>query len=91
MHTVRMNITLPGDVAAHLNKIRNKSAFIAESIKERVRHIEEEQLSRQLEAAYRDEVTETEAAGEAETWDGASADGLEGEEDETWRDIHSQL
>lgn len=89
MHTVRMNITLPDDVARRLKRIKNKSAFIAESLKERFEHLEEEQLLSQLEAAYKTEALE--AAHDVEIWDGVVADGLEGEEDETWRDIHRKL
>lgn len=89
MHTVRMNITLPEDVAGRLKRIKNKSAFIAESLKERFEHIEEEQLLCQLEAAYKAEALE--ADHDIEVWDGVTADGIEGEEDETWRNIHGKL
>lgn len=89
MHTVRMNITLPEDVAERLKKIKNKSAFITESLKGRFEHLEEEQLLSQLEAAYKAEALE--AVHDVEIWDGVVADGLEGEEDETWRDIHGKL
>lgn len=89
MHTVRMNITLPEDVARHLKKVQNKSAFIAESVREKLEHLEEQRLLSQLEAAYKEEATE--GVGDAKIWDGATADGIEEEEDEAWRDIHSQL
>lgn len=89
MHTVRMNITLPEDVAGRLKRIKNKSAFIAESLKEKFEHLEEEQLLSQLEAAYKAEALE--ADRDIEVWDGVVADGLEGEDDETWRDIHNKL
>lgn len=82
MHTVRMNITLPEDVARQIEGIKNKSAFIAESIKERLEHLREAQLSRQLEAAYKEEAVE--ASGEVEVWDGVSADGIEEDMDEAW-------
>ena len=35
MNTARLNITLPGDVAKLLSGIKNKSAYIAEAIKEK--------------------------------------------------------
>lgn len=86
MHTVRMNITLPEDVARHLKKIKNKSAFIAESIKEKIEHLEETHLLQQLEAAYQEETLLY--MEDAKLLNGAVADGLTGDEDETWRNIY---
>ena len=37
MSTVRMNITLPEDVGKILAEVNNKSAYIAEAIKEKKR------------------------------------------------------
>lgn len=89
MNTVRMNITLPEDVARHLKKIKNKSAFIAESIKEKIEHIEEAHLLQQLEAAYQEETLL--CMEDAKLLDGAVADGLTEDEDETWRNIYREL
>ncbi len=36
MNTVRFNITLPFEIAEMLKNVKNKSAFIAEAIRERV-------------------------------------------------------
>jgi hypothetical protein len=35
MNTVRVNITLPMEIAQMLRNVKNKSAFIAEAIRER--------------------------------------------------------
>ncbi len=86
MHTVRMNITLPEDVARHLKKIKNKSAFIAESIKEKIEHLEETHMLQQLEAAYQEETLLY--MEDAKLLDGAVADGLTEDEDEAWRNIY---
>ena len=53
MNTVRINITLPEEVGRILSKVKNKSAYIAEAIKEKKRMDDEERMKRELEAAYR--------------------------------------
>ena len=56
MNMVRMNITLPEDLARQLDKLvgpRKKSHFIAESLKERVKRIEEDKLQKMLEEGYK--------------------------------------
>jgi hypothetical protein len=37
MNTVRMNITIPGDVGDILAEVKNKSAYIAEAVREKKR------------------------------------------------------
>lgn len=53
MSTVRFNITLPEDVGEILAGIENKSAYIAEAIKEKKRMEEKEKMKKQLAAAYK--------------------------------------
>ena len=58
MNTARLNITLPGDVAKLLSGIKNKSAYIAEAIKEKKRLEEKERERKKLETAYKQAVKE---------------------------------
>ena len=56
MNMVRMNITLPEDLARQLDKLvgpRKKSRFITETLKERVKKIEEDKLQKMLEEGYK--------------------------------------
>lgn len=56
MRTVRLNITLPEDLAQALEKLaspRQKSSFIAEAVRQRIKQIESEELERELEEGYR--------------------------------------
>ena len=53
MNTARLNITLPEDVAKLLWGIKNKSAYIAEAIKQKKMMEEKEKMKRTLEAAYK--------------------------------------
>jgi len=52
MSTVRMNITLPEDVGRILAKVNNKSAYIAEAIKEKKRVEDKAKIRKQLAVAY---------------------------------------
>ena len=56
MNAVRMNITLPEELARKLDKLagsRNKSRFIAESLRQRIEEIQNEQLQELLEEGYK--------------------------------------
>ena len=56
MNMVRMNITIPEDLARQLDKLvgpRKKSHFITETLKERVKKIEEDKLQKMLEEGYK--------------------------------------
>ena len=56
MNMVRMNITIPEDLARRLNDlvgIRGKSRFIDETIKDRIKKMEQEEIERRLEEGYR--------------------------------------
>jgi len=51
-----MNITIPEDLARQLDQLvdsRKKSRFIAETLKERVKKIEEDKLQKMLEEGYK--------------------------------------
>lgn len=55
MNMVRMNITIPEDLARQLDQLvdsRKKSRFIAETLKDRVKEIEEDKLKKMLEEGY---------------------------------------
>lgn len=75
MNTARLNITLPDDVARILSGVKNKSAYIAEAIRERRQLEEKEKMRKKIEAAYREAAKE-----DYETykeWEDTLKDGLE--------------
>lgn len=79
MNTARLNITLPEDVAKLISGIKNKSAYIAEAIKEKKRLEDKEKMKKKLDTAYKQAAKE-----DYETykkWEGTLKDGLE---DGTW-------
>ena len=53
MNTARLNITLPEDVVKLLSGVKNKSAYIAEAIKEKKRIEEKEREKKKLETSYK--------------------------------------
>jgi len=56
MSMVRMNITIPEDLVNKLDQLvgpRKKSRFITETLKERVKKIEEDKLQKMLEEGYK--------------------------------------
>jgi len=48
----RLNITIPEDIAMKLNKISNKSKFIAEAVKEKLEKLEMQELEKILAEGY---------------------------------------
>lgn len=48
----RLNITIPEDIAKKLNKISNKSKFIAEAVKEKLEKLEMQELEKILAEGY---------------------------------------
>lgn len=48
MNTVRINITLPLEIAEMLKNVKNKSSYIAEAVKERIEREERANLIREL-------------------------------------------
>ncbi len=73
MNTSRLNITLPVDIVKKLNQERNKSAFIAEAIREKMERDERDRLKKELADAYRASAEEDRTVN-AE-WDSVSGDG----------------
>lgn len=56
MRTVKLNFTIPQDVAAQLKASvgeRGRSAFVARAIRERLRELEEERLNAELVEGYK--------------------------------------
>ncbi len=56
MNTVRLNITLPKEIAEQLDNLtepKKKSHFIAETLRQRIERIQYEQLQKLLEEGYK--------------------------------------
>jgi len=56
MNMVRMNITIPEELAQKLDQIvssRKKSRFIADSLREKIKRIEEEETEKRLAEGYK--------------------------------------
>ena len=56
MNTVRLNVTLPEELARQLDNLagtRKKSRFIAETLRQRIEKIQNEQLQTLLEEGYK--------------------------------------
>lgn len=75
MNKVRLNITLPKNVANMLNKVKNKSAFIAEAIKERVERKRRTQVMEALREGYKASREEDKII--SDEWDSTIGDGIE--------------
>ena len=75
MNTVRVNITLPLDIAEMLKKVKNKSSFIAEAIRERIEREEKANLIRELSEGYK--VRKKEDKEISLEWDTTSGDGID--------------
>ena len=75
MNTVRMNITLPVEIAEMLKNVKNKSSFIAEAIRERIEMEEKIHLVKELAEGYKVRKSEDEQL--ALEWDTASGDGID--------------
>jgi nicotinamide riboside kinase len=67
-----MNITLPFDLGMKLKKTRNRSAFIADSVREKLEREERERFVKELQAAYAQSSSDEKALNE--DWDAASGD-----------------
>jgi metal-responsive CopG/Arc/MetJ family transcriptional regulator len=62
MSVVRLNITLPEELARQLEKVagsRNKSSFIADTLKQRIKEMQEEELNKILEEGYKERKQES--------------------------------
>ena len=56
MNTVRLNITLPEDLAHELDRLvgpRKKSRFITETLRQQIKKIQNEQMEKLLEEGYK--------------------------------------
>ncbi len=56
MSAVRLNITIPNELASQLDKLvgpRKKSHFIAEALRQRIVEIQEQKLNQILEEGYK--------------------------------------
>ncbi len=56
MSVVRLNVTIPEELARQLDELvgpRKKSQFIAETLRQRIEKIQEEELNKILEEAYK--------------------------------------
>lgn len=84
MAYTRMNITVPASVAKRLEKVPNKSAFIARAVVERFAALAKEERRVRLLKAYRDASQDPAYMAEerllARELGGADADGLERED-----------
>lgn len=75
MNTVRLNITLPSDIAEAIKGIKNKSAFIADVLKERLEREKRKRLVNALRDGYM--ATREEDKKLATEWDSTSGDGID--------------
>lgn len=76
MSTVRLNITLPEELSKKLDELtgpRKKSRFISETIAQRIRQIQSEQLEDQLEEGYK--ATKKEALALTREFEAADLEG----------------
>jgi len=73
---IRMNITMPEEVVKKLEKVKNKSRFIAEAVKEKMHNDEKKKLKGELIEGYKAQNTQ-EYKNEIGEWDAISADGWE--------------
>ncbi|MBI4667876.1 MAG: hypothetical protein HY747_01625 [Elusimicrobia bacterium] len=74
MDTVRLNITLPKGLGRQLEHLRNKSAFIAEALRERFAKKQKERMFLKLKEAYYK--AGKEEARLNEDWDFTTGDNL---------------
>jgi metal-responsive CopG/Arc/MetJ family transcriptional regulator len=75
MNTVRVNITLPSEIAEMLKDVKNKSMFIAEAIRERIEKEKKAHLIKELSEGYK--VSKAEEKKLVEDWDTTSRDGID--------------
>ncbi|MBI4371386.1 MAG: hypothetical protein HY552_03715 [Elusimicrobia bacterium] len=73
----RMNITLPQPIAKKLEKVSNKSAFIARAVAERMAALEKAEFKRRLIKDYKEAANDPDDIAEMKIWDEAVGDGLE--------------
>ncbi|MCK5581356.1 MAG: hypothetical protein KAJ18_08800 [Candidatus Omnitrophica bacterium] len=67
---VRLNITLPEDVIECLDKVSNKSRFIAEAVRERFKKDAKDKMNKELIEAYKASAQEDKKTNDE--WDNAT-------------------
>ena len=72
---VRLNITMPENLAEQLKSVRNKSSFIAEAVREKFQKERKKQLETELIEGY--QAIGKEEQDLVKDWDTVSGDGLE--------------
>ena len=72
---VRMNITLPDEVAQELGHVKNKSRFIAEAVHQKFQTEQKRQLEKELVEGYKAQAKEDKRI--AKEWEATLGDGLE--------------
>ncbi|HLF17559.1 MAG TPA: hypothetical protein VI749_01535 [Candidatus Omnitrophota bacterium] len=72
---VRLNITMPEEVVKQLQKVPNKSRFIAEAVREKMRNDEMKKLKAELIEGYKASAEEDKEV--AAEWDCTVGDGIE--------------
>ena len=75
MNTVRVNITLPMEIAEIIKNMKNKSAFIAEAIRDKAEREEKANLIKELTEGYK--VRKKEDRELSLDWDTTSGDGID--------------
>lgn len=75
MNTVRVNITLPLEIADTIKKVKNKSAFIAEAIRDKAEREEKANLIKELTEGYK--VRKREDKELSLDWDITSGEGID--------------
>lgn len=75
MDTVRLNITLPKEVAKRLAGVRNKSSLITQALMEMFERKEREKLMKALVEGYK--ATAKEDRKLSEEWDATAGDGVD--------------
>ncbi|MFQ5825218.1 MAG: hypothetical protein ACE5JB_14310 [bacterium] len=76
MNTVRLNITLPREIANQLDLLagsKGKSSFIAECIRHRIAQLEKEKLLKNLKEGYKN--TKSESLSLAKEFEAADLEG----------------
>jgi hypothetical protein len=75
MNTVRLNITIPVDVAESIKDIKNKSSFITDALKDKIEKEKRQKLEAQLREGYKS--TNKEDADISKEWEQVVGDGLD--------------
>jgi Arc/MetJ-type ribon-helix-helix transcriptional regulator len=73
--TKRLNITIPESIAKKMERIPNKSKFIAEAVEEKLGKIEEEKLDKELIEGYK--ATREEGKVINKEWEKITLEGME--------------